>query len=241
MMSDRNPARPKHLAIPPGPAGDCGLAVISRLPVRARHVFDLGHAPGDAIPRRFGLALTVELPSGRGVTVVEERDLWDMPAVLILLVGLLAGEWLSVERDQIKKAVREREIRLVVATDAADTGTARYTSLTDLKIGETATFEITVTLPEGSSPNFRVTDLLPDTAKLVLVEPRRMRDRADDLRPPRLVDGDGDDLHRVIGLGSELVRILAVLLLKGGDEFRVAIGGLADEPGRTVSWRRFDV
>jgi endonuclease/exonuclease/phosphatase family metal-dependent hydrolase len=69
MMSDRNPARPKHLAIPPGPAGDCGLAVISRLPVRARHVFDLGHAPGDAIPRRFGLALTVELPNGRGVTV----------------------------------------------------------------------------------------------------------------------------------------------------------------------------
>jgi superfamily II DNA/RNA helicase len=35
---------------------------------------------------------------------------------------LLAGEWLSVERDQIKKAVREREIRLVVATDAASEG-----------------------------------------------------------------------------------------------------------------------
>jgi uncharacterized membrane protein len=31
--------------------------------------------------------------SGRGVTVVEERDLWDMPAILILLVGLIAGEW----------------------------------------------------------------------------------------------------------------------------------------------------
>ena len=31
--------------------------------------------------------------SGRGVTVVEERELWDMPAVFILLVGLIAAEW----------------------------------------------------------------------------------------------------------------------------------------------------
>ena len=31
--------------------------------------------------------------SGRGVTVVEERDLWDMPIVLMLLLGLVAAEW----------------------------------------------------------------------------------------------------------------------------------------------------
>ena len=31
--------------------------------------------------------------TGRGVTVVEERDLWDMPIVLVLLLGLLAAEW----------------------------------------------------------------------------------------------------------------------------------------------------
>ncbi|HYM21771.1 MAG TPA: hypothetical protein VEU08_01120, partial [Vicinamibacterales bacterium] len=31
--------------------------------------------------------------SGRGVTVVEERELWDMPALFILLVGLVAAEW----------------------------------------------------------------------------------------------------------------------------------------------------
>jgi uncharacterized membrane protein len=30
---------------------------------------------------------------GRGVTVVQEKDLWDMPAVLLLLVGLVGGEW----------------------------------------------------------------------------------------------------------------------------------------------------
>ena len=31
--------------------------------------------------------------SGRGVTVVEERDLWDMPVVLLLLVTLTGTEW----------------------------------------------------------------------------------------------------------------------------------------------------
>jgi hypothetical protein len=31
--------------------------------------------------------------SGRGVTVVEERELWDMPALFIALVGLIAAEW----------------------------------------------------------------------------------------------------------------------------------------------------
>jgi hypothetical protein len=31
--------------------------------------------------------------SGRGVTVVEERDLWDMPIVLILLLALIGAEW----------------------------------------------------------------------------------------------------------------------------------------------------
>jgi hypothetical protein len=29
----------------------------------------------------------------RGVTVVSQMDLWDMPAVLVLLVGLLGAEW----------------------------------------------------------------------------------------------------------------------------------------------------
>ena len=30
---------------------------------------------------------------GRGVTVVQEKDLWDMPVVLLLLVALVGGEW----------------------------------------------------------------------------------------------------------------------------------------------------
>jgi hypothetical protein len=31
--------------------------------------------------------------AGRGVTTIEERDLWDMPALLLLLLGLVLGEW----------------------------------------------------------------------------------------------------------------------------------------------------
>jgi len=31
--------------------------------------------------------------SGRGVTVVEERDLWDMPAIFLLLIALMGAEW----------------------------------------------------------------------------------------------------------------------------------------------------
>ena len=31
--------------------------------------------------------------SGRGITVVEERDLWDMPVILLMLLGLMGGEW----------------------------------------------------------------------------------------------------------------------------------------------------
>jgi uncharacterized membrane protein len=31
--------------------------------------------------------------TGRGVTVVEERDLWDMPVLLLLMLGLMGTEW----------------------------------------------------------------------------------------------------------------------------------------------------
>lgn len=32
--------------------------------------------------------------SGSGITVVEEKDLWDMPILLVLLLSLMGGEWL---------------------------------------------------------------------------------------------------------------------------------------------------
>jgi hypothetical protein len=31
--------------------------------------------------------------AGRGVTTVEERDLWHMPIVLLAIVALMGGEW----------------------------------------------------------------------------------------------------------------------------------------------------
>jgi hypothetical protein len=31
--------------------------------------------------------------TGRGVTTVEEHDLWQMPIVLMLIVALLSAEW----------------------------------------------------------------------------------------------------------------------------------------------------
>ena len=36
--------------------------------------------------------------TGRGVTTVEERDLWHMPIVFLLLVGLLCAEWVYRRR-----------------------------------------------------------------------------------------------------------------------------------------------
>jgi hypothetical protein len=39
-----------------------------------------------------GLAEDVRY-AGRGVTSVEERDLWNMPIVLIVLLGLMSAEW----------------------------------------------------------------------------------------------------------------------------------------------------
>jgi uncharacterized membrane protein len=48
--------------------------------------------------RFFTSANAASLPeaisyTGRGVTVIEERDLWDMPILLMLLLGLIAAEW----------------------------------------------------------------------------------------------------------------------------------------------------
>ena len=42
--------------------------------------------------RRGGLPEDVSY-AGRGVTSVEERELWNMPIILIMLVGLVCAEW----------------------------------------------------------------------------------------------------------------------------------------------------
>ena len=67
--------------------------------------FDADDARGAAasgLPRRPAASSTRRTPSalpedmsyaGRGVTSVEERDLWHMPIVLLAIAGLMAGEW----------------------------------------------------------------------------------------------------------------------------------------------------
>jgi endonuclease/exonuclease/phosphatase family metal-dependent hydrolase len=67
-MSDRNPARPRHLEPAPGPAGTCGLAVLSRLPVRSSTVVPLPKAPGDVVERRHAIVVEVDV-DGRAVAV----------------------------------------------------------------------------------------------------------------------------------------------------------------------------
>jgi hypothetical protein len=36
--------------------------------------------------------------TGRGSTVIEEKDLWDMPILLLLLLSMMAAEWLYRRR-----------------------------------------------------------------------------------------------------------------------------------------------
>ena len=60
-MSDRNPARPRHLEVGPGPAGTCGLAVLSRLPVLRTTPVPLPKAPGDVVEQRQAIALEIDV------------------------------------------------------------------------------------------------------------------------------------------------------------------------------------
>jgi len=62
-----------------------------RLPVLVAGVVRARRGVGDAHAVVGGRLLA--RGCGRGVTVVEERDLWDMPIVLIALLVLLGAEW----------------------------------------------------------------------------------------------------------------------------------------------------
>jgi fimbrial isopeptide formation D2 family protein/uncharacterized repeat protein (TIGR01451 family) len=54
-------------------------------------------------------------------------------------------------------------VKTIVSTSGVNTGSDRYSSsVTDVRIGEEITYEIRVHLPEGDSPNLRITDTLED-------------------------------------------------------------------------------
>ncbi len=63
----------------------------------------------------------------------------------------------------------------VIATDQAASGTSEYRpGVTDLLIGETATFELVATLPEGLTPSLVITDTLPYTNGVMRIESARV-------------------------------------------------------------------
>jgi uncharacterized membrane protein len=88
------------------PAGDLGASVMHlRASAGDSEYFDaamrrplLSRIAEDTGGRLFTPATAASLPeaisySGRGVTVVEERDIWDMPIILMLFIALVGGEW----------------------------------------------------------------------------------------------------------------------------------------------------
>jgi hypothetical protein len=50
------------------------------------------YAPANASDSMAGLAEDVRY-AGRGVTSIEERELWNMPIILLTLMGLVCAEW----------------------------------------------------------------------------------------------------------------------------------------------------
>lgn len=59
-MSDRDSARPRHLAVPDRP-GTAGLAIVSRLPVRSFTDVPLPRTAGDVVPQRRAIIAEVEV------------------------------------------------------------------------------------------------------------------------------------------------------------------------------------
>lgn len=67
-MSDRDPNRPRDLEPAPGPAGSCGLAVVSRLPVVSVTELVVPRTRSDVVRQRFAIILEVAV-GDRRVTV----------------------------------------------------------------------------------------------------------------------------------------------------------------------------
>jgi endonuclease/exonuclease/phosphatase family metal-dependent hydrolase len=60
-LSDHDPSRPRHLVVPEGPAGTCGLAVVSRLPVRSFTAVRVPKASGDVVELRHAIVAEVDV------------------------------------------------------------------------------------------------------------------------------------------------------------------------------------
>ena len=67
-MSDHHHARPRHLRVASGPAGTCGLAMLSRLPVRSFTNVPLPRTTGDVVDRRHAIVAEIDV-GGTSVAV----------------------------------------------------------------------------------------------------------------------------------------------------------------------------
>jgi endonuclease/exonuclease/phosphatase family metal-dependent hydrolase len=60
-LSDHDPNRPRHLVVPPGPAGSSGLAVLSRIPVRSFTSVPVPKTASDVVERRHAIVAEVDV------------------------------------------------------------------------------------------------------------------------------------------------------------------------------------
>jgi endonuclease/exonuclease/phosphatase family metal-dependent hydrolase len=65
-LDDSSRFRPRRLHVPPGPAGSCGLAIVSRLPVRSFTSLRVPKTSGDVVEQRYAIVAEIEV----GDTVV---------------------------------------------------------------------------------------------------------------------------------------------------------------------------
>ena len=82
----------------PGPAGACGLAMLSRLPVRSFTTVPLPKPAGDVVERRHAIVAEVEV-DGRAVAIGglhASHRLWGSLPQLRMLDRELAGAWPAV-------------------------------------------------------------------------------------------------------------------------------------------------
>lgn len=102
-MTDTNHARPRHLRPPSGPPGTCGLAMLSRVPVRSFTTIPLPQSARDVIHRRH--AIVAEIPFGDTV---------------IAIAGIHASHRLRGSLPQLRAVDRELRTRDMPSIIAGD-------------------------------------------------------------------------------------------------------------------------
>jgi fimbrial isopeptide formation D2 family protein/uncharacterized repeat protein (TIGR01451 family) len=116
--------------------------------------------PGEKVTITFNATLNSDVDAGTKVTNTVAGNGSSMPGTTSAddrVISDTAAVTTTIDKPAITKTV--------IATSDPNTGSSRHTSgNVDLRIGEEVTYEIRVRLPEGDSPNLRITDALEDAA-----------------------------------------------------------------------------